>query len=203
MADRYPRYDVLAKWDSVSFNDVTRAVLKRRLDDPPPRRFFSEAEWTLMEALCAHLAPAPERGGTVPITPWIDADLEAGRGEGYRQPGVPPLREAWRRGLAGIEAEARAQFGRPFADLGEDDRERLCRRLNDGQVQTPAWGGMPAKMFFGMLLNAVLGHYGSHPAVWNEMGFGGPAGPRGYVRLGLDERDPWEARKAEAKELEP
>jgi hypothetical protein len=27
------------------------------------------------------------------------------------------------------------------------------------------------------------------------MGFGGPAAPRGYLRLGPDERDPWEARE--------
>jgi hypothetical protein len=33
----------------------------------------------------------------------------------------------------------------------------------------------------------------AHPASWSEIGFGGPASPRGYVRTGFDERDPWEA----------
>jgi hypothetical protein len=28
------------------------------------------------------------------------------------------------------------------------------------------------------------------------MGFGGPASPRGYVRLDADKRDPWEAAEA-------
>ena len=28
------------------------------------------------------------------------------------------------------------------------------------------------------------------------MGFGGPASPRGYVRMELDRRDPWEAAEA-------
>ena len=28
------------------------------------------------------------------------------------------------------------------------------------------------------------------------MGFGGPASPRGYVRMALDRRDPWEAAQA-------
>lgn len=195
-SDRYPGYDVLSKWDSVSFNDVTRAVLRRRLDDPPPRRFFSEAEWALMQALCAHLAPQPERGGPIPITPWIDADLQAGRGEGYRAPGVPPLQEAWRRGLAAIAAEARMAFGRAFEELGHDERETLCRQLNQGEARAPEWAGMPAKAFFAMLLNAVASHYASHPAAWSEMGFGGPAGPRGYVRLGLNKRDPWEAQES-------
>ena len=34
------------------------------------------------------------------------------------------------------------------------------------------------------------------PDVWNEIGFGGPASPRGYVRMGFDKRDPWEAAEA-------
>ena len=37
----------------------------------------------------------------------------------------------------------------------------------------------------------------SHPKAWNEIGFGGPASPRGYVRLDGDRPDPWEAAEAE------
>ena len=36
------------------------------------------------------------------------------------------------------------------------------------------------------------------PTAWSEIGWGGPASPRGYVRMDFDERDPWEA--AEAKD---
>jgi hypothetical protein len=32
------------------------------------------------------------------------------------------------------------------------------------------------------------------------MGFGGPASPRGYVRMGLDRRDPWEAAESKPDE---
>ena len=38
--------------------------------------------------------------------------------------------------------------------------------------------------------------YYAHPTAWNEIGFGGPASPRGYVRMGFDRRDPWEAAEA-------
>ncbi len=38
--------------------------------------------------------------------------------------------------------------------------------------------------------------YYAHPTAWNEIGFGGPASPRGYVRMQLDRRDPWEAAEA-------
>ena len=40
----------------------------------------------------------------------------------------------------------------------------------------------------------VVAYY-AHPAAWNEIGFGGPASPRGYVRMDFDRRDPWEASK--------
>ena len=46
-----------------------------------------------------------------------------------------------------------------------------------------------------MLLKTVVGFYYAHPKAWNEIGFGGPASPRGYVRLGFSERDPWEAKE--------
>jgi hypothetical protein len=44
----------------------------------------------------------------------------------------------------------------------------------------------------------------SHPWAWNEIGFGGPAYPRGYAAFGnpeLGEREHWEA--PEAFELDP
>ena len=42
----------------------------------------------------------------------------------------------------------------------------------------------------------IVGAYYAHPVAWNEIGFGGPAAPRGYVRLDFDRRDPWEASEA-------
>jgi hypothetical protein len=40
----------------------------------------------------------------------------------------------------------------------------------------------------------LCGAYYSHPFAWNEIGFGGPASPRGYVRMDFNRRDPWEAQ---------
>jgi hypothetical protein len=56
---------------------------------------------------------------------------------------------------------------------------------------------MPPRAFFRKrLLHDVVGAYYAHPAAWNEIGFGGPASPRGYVRTVYDRRDPWEAVEA-------
>ena len=56
------------------------------------------------------------------------------------------------------------------------------------------WGGMPLKLFFTKrVVHDVTDAYYAHPTAWNEIGFGGPASPRGYVRLDKNRRDPWEA----------
>jgi hypothetical protein len=46
-----------------------------------------------------------------------------------------------------------------------------------------------------MARDIVLAYY-AHPTAWSEIGYGGPASPRGYVRLDYNERDPWEAAEA-------
>lgn len=198
MAERgvgpYAPYDVLDKWSTPSFNDVTRGVLRERLYRVPERRFFTEAEFALLEALCARLVPQDDRETPVPIAPWIDADLAEGRGEGFRRPDTPPAAEAWRKGLAGIEAEARARRGHPFAALDAADQDALLHAVQSGEVDPQGFGGVdPAHFFTQVLLKAAAGVYYSHPDAWSEIGFGGPASPRGYVRMELDERDPWEA----------
>jgi Gluconate 2-dehydrogenase subunit 3 len=197
-SERYPGYDVLAKWDSPSFDDTTRRVLAQRLDRVPPRRFLGEAEWDLLEAVNRRLLPQPERAEPIPITPWVDAMLHDNCGEGYRHPDLPPLRDAWRAGLAALADEARRRHGRDFAALDAAAQDALLQDLADGQAVSPLWQAVRAEHFFThMLLKTAASIYYAHPWAWNEIGFGGPASPRGYVRLGVDQRDSWEAREAE------
>ena len=65
--------------------------------------------------------------------------------------------------------------------------------MQAGEVDAARFGGVDPASFFAEVLKAAAGHFYSHPDAWSEIGFGGPASPRGYVRMGLDERDPWEA----------
>jgi hypothetical protein len=200
MKNRYPDYDVLSKWDSPSFDDTTRRVLAQRLDAVPPRRFLSEPEWALLEAVNRRLLPQPERSDPIPITPWIDAMLIENRGEGYRRPDMPPLRDAWRLGLAALDDEARCRHDQGFALLDAETQDALLRAVAGGAVRSPQWEAVhPERFFTHLLLKTAAGIYYAHPWAWNEIGFGGPASPRGYVRLGFGQRDPWEAREARQK----
>lgn len=189
-------YDVLEKWNTPSWNDQTRAVVSRRLREIPPRRFFDEHEWMIAEAIAARIVPQPDRATPVPIVPFIDERLHEKRGKGFRYADMPPLPEAWRRGLAAIDDESRIAFARSFAELTADEQDEVLRRVQHGTVSSALWLDLPPQRFFiTVLLDDIVGEYYAHPAAWSEIGFGGPASPRGYVRLGFDQRDPWEAEK--------
>jgi Gluconate 2-dehydrogenase subunit 3 len=194
---RFPTYDVLDKRNSPSWNDKTRAVIEKRLRQVTDRRFFSEAEWQILAAVCDRLIPQPDRpDAPVPIVPFIDEKLFENRGDGYRHEALPPQREAWRRGIAALDDEARIRWEHGFCDLADNQQDAVLRAIQHGDVRSTAWQRLPPKRFFmSLLLHEVVGIYYAHPAAWSEIGFGGPAAPRGYVRLGFDRRDSWEAQE--------
>jgi hypothetical protein len=190
----YPHYDVLSKWDSPSWNGQTREVIRERLHEIPPRRFFSQEQWSLLQAIADRIIPQPERSEPVPIVPWIDKMLFDNRGPGYRWADLPPIRDSWTHGLQAIDAEAQHRHGKSFEDLSADEQDDLLADIQHARVNHRFWGELPPDGFFERwLLKTIVSIYYAHPLAWDEIGFGGPASPRGYVRLGIDERDPWEA----------
>ena len=196
----YPAYDVLDKWHSPSWNEQTRLVIRQRLDDAPPRRFLSEEQWSLLEAVVARLIPQSDREQPVPIVPWIDDMLHKNESPGYRYADMPPMREAWCKGLDGIAAETRNRHGKSFEELSAKDQDELLTDIQHNRVENRYWGDLPAGGFFlHHLLKQTVGFYYSHPAAWSEIGFGGPASPRGYARLDFNERDPWEATELQVR----
>jgi hypothetical protein len=198
MPDRYPGYDVLNKRHTPSWNDKTRAVVDDRLAiDPDRHRFFSDAEWPTLRALCDRIIPQPaDRTRPAPLAAMIDEKLFGNHADGYRDARLPHMREAWRRGLAAIDAEA-FRLGRRFHELTGEEQDAVLKRVQNGDAHDDTWGDMPPALFFTeRVLHDVVNSYYSHPSAWSEIGFGGPASPRGYVRMNFDRRDPWEAAEA-------
>lgn len=190
----YPTYDVLDKWDSPSWNEPTRTVVARRIGEPPPRRFFTERQWATLAAVCDRVMPQPEREKPVAIAPFIDEMLFDDQGNGTRYASLPPLQDCWRRGIDAIEAEARHRHRRAFAALDQAEQDLILKALDDEAVEAAAWTGLPSRDFLRhVLLREIVGVYYAHPAAWSEIGFGGPASPRGYLRLVGNRRDSWEA----------
>ncbi|MEO7410230.1 MAG: gluconate 2-dehydrogenase subunit 3 family protein [Sphingomicrobium sp.] len=194
MDELYPGYDVLDKWRSPSFDDITRTVVADRLDNIPERRFLTASEWTLLEALAERLVPHKPRS-PVAIVPWIDDALANGKIASFRRSGDPQDQQIWRDGLAAIDREARRRHGGDFAMLDAEAGEMLLQDIKGGAV-SDGWSGVAPKRFLiDILLREMVAVYYSHLQGWNAIGFGGPASPRGYVRTQLGGRDPWEAKE--------
>lgn len=194
MAERYPGYDVLAKRTTPSWNAQTRRVIDQRLAVSREPRVFTPEAYATLEAVAARITPQPAHRPPIPVAALIDDKLIRGRHDGYRVVELPREREAWRLGLSAIDAEARAAHGVAFSALDPVRQDALLRRIEAGDAHHDAWGGMPPAVFFKRRLLPDIAHaYWSHPTAWNEIGWGGPASPRGYVRMGYDRRDPWEA----------
>jgi hypothetical protein len=197
-AGRYGHFDVLAKWSSPDWDDPTREVVRRRLEEVPPIRFFTSEEVRILEAVAERILPQHDREqkGRVRITPWIDEKLFEDRRDGYRYEDLPPQREAWRRGLAGIEETARALKGSSFVALGPADQDLVLRTIEGGNPPGGNWIRVPPKRFFRhVLCGAIIGTYYAHPLAWNEIGYSGPSSPRGHVRIWEGGVDPWEAQE--------
>jgi hypothetical protein len=106
------------------------------------------------------------------------------------------MREAWRQGLDAIAAETFNRHGKSFEELGSEDQDAVLTDIQHNRVDSRFWDDLPAGGFFlHHLLKQTVGIYYSHPFAWSEIGYGGPASPRGYARLGFNERDPWEAKE--------
>jgi len=194
VAPRFPDYDVLAKRNTPSWNAQTREVVDRRLAMRTEPVFFDPMEWRTLQALCERILPQPSGRRPVPVAVMIDHKMEVDQRDGFRHASMPPQREAWRRGLAALDQEARDAYGAPFHALPGSDQDALLHKIEKGEVRSTAWGDMPADRFFASrVLHDVSSAYYAHPTAWNEIGFGGPASPRGYVRMDFDRRDPWEA----------
>src|SRR5690349_16084869 len=198
MPDRYPGYDVLSKRHTPSWNEQTRRVIDARLAVPREPRFFTEEEWATLNAVCDRIVPQPRDRAPIPVAALVDQKMHENDGDGYRDARMPPMREAWRRGLRAIDEEAHRACGAAFRRLDAAERDALLGRMQKGELtHAEAWAGMPCDVFFkDRMLRDIVHAYYSHPTAWNEIGWGGPASPRGYVRMGFNRRDPWEAAEA-------
>ncbi len=197
MPDRFPGYDVLSKRHSPSWNDATRRVIDARLAVAREPCFFTEDEWLTLTAISDRVVPQPGNRPPVPVAAMVDHKMVNDLTDGYRNHRLPKMRDAWRRGLRALDQEALARHGGRFHAIGAAEQDALLTRMQQGELSGAAWGDMPCRLFFSArVLHDIVAAYYAHPTSWNEIGFGGPASPRGYVRLGADRRDPWEAAEA-------
>lgn len=200
---RFPGYDVLSKRQGPSWNEKTREVISRRLSIGSEPKFFTAEEFLTVLAVASRIVPQPPTRTPIPVAALVDLKLHLAQSDGYRLVGTPRDTEAWRLGLRAIDTEAEASFGARFHKLPDQEKDLLLARMQKGELRGAAWAGMASDSFFKMrLARDIVFAYYAHPVAWSEIGWGGPASPRGYVRMDYDERDPWEAAEVKDGDVE-
>ncbi|MDQ2791044.1 MAG: gluconate 2-dehydrogenase subunit 3 family protein [Actinomycetota bacterium] len=191
MIGRYPDYDVLST--AGTWDEATRKVVLARLKPPGPLRFFTPQEEPTLRAFCDTVL-AQDTEPRVPVAEMVDEKLAAGRLDGYQYADMPDDRDTWHLVLAGLDHTATTGYALTgFAAGDPQRREAIIGEFAKGRLLGGSWEQLNVTRAWSVVMRAALAAFYSHPWAWNEIGFGGPAYPRGFMRRGtLGVREPFE-----------
>lgn len=199
---RFDGYDVLRQanhWDQ-----VTQGVVLRRLGPPAPLRFFNESEGAVARALLDRLLGQDDEP-RIDMLAEIDSRLALEVTDGWHYADMPHDGQAWRVTLAFLDADAdadaQARFGAGFAILEREQQAALVLAVQNEIGNS--WHALPARQVWSLWTRYACAAFYAHPWAWNEIGFGGPAYPRGYKNIGLDKREPYEKPERDARDPVP
>ena len=188
---RFPGFDVLSEaphWDAVTANVVTA-----RTGPLPDRQFFTETERACAAVLLDLLIGQADDDLGVPVLQMIDGRLAAGETDGWRYDDMPEDGQAWRDTLGYLDQDAQLRCGTSFAEAPGRDRPAMVQAVQDGG-QDGKWHGLAAARVWSLWTRYACTAFYSHPHAWSEMGFPGPAYPRGYKNMGVGKLEPFEVR---------
>jgi hypothetical protein len=184
---RFPGFDVASQWRT--WDAATAGAVMKRLGPPPPIRFFSTEEQATVTALCDRLLDVgPEC--PVPIVAMIDSRLAEGETDGWHYEDMPEDGQAWHVSLAGLKSDAVDRFQAPFSECDAQAQDSIIAAVR--ALGSDPWHGLPAGHVWSLWTRYACTAFYSHPFAWNEIGFPGPAYPRGYKNIGIDAREPRE-----------
>ncbi|HZR50707.1 MAG TPA: gluconate 2-dehydrogenase subunit 3 family protein [Streptosporangiaceae bacterium] len=181
--DRFPGFNVLDQvghWDP-----VTAGVVLSRIGRLPDIRFFTPAEEAVATALCDRLL-GQDGDQKIPVVPQIDARLAEQQTDGWRYADMPEDGQAWRDSLRFLDEDSQGDF----AQASVADQRAVIQAVQD--LGAKDWHGLNAAHVWSLWTRYACTAFYAHPAVWNEIGFPGPAYPRGYKHPGVDAREPFE-----------
>ncbi|NQX37178.1 gluconate 2-dehydrogenase subunit 3 family protein [Herbiconiux sp. VKM Ac-2851] len=187
---RFPGFDVMTR--SREWDDATRATVHSRLHSLPAIRFFTREEEATAKCLLDRLVGQHDANGdvTVDLVRMVDARLAEDQTDGWHYDTMPTDEDAWRQSLAALDDDARAAHDEAFADLDRDRQRAVIEAVRT--CTDERWHDLPPRAVWSLWTRYAATAFYSHPAVWNEIGFSGPAYPRGYKNLGVGRLEPSE-----------
>jgi hypothetical protein len=195
---RFPGFDVLGQarhWDQ-----VTADVVTARTGPPPAVKFFTGPQEPCARALLNLLTGQDGSDGepAVPVLEMVDSRLAAGETDGWRYAEMPEDGQAWRDTLSYLDADAGLRCGTSFAGASVIDQTALVQAVQE--LKSADWHGLPAAHVWSLWTRYACTAFYAHPFAWAEIGFPGPAYPRGYKNAGVGKLEPFEVRDAQPAE---
>lgn len=173
------------------WDDVTAGVVRSRLGSPPTLTYFTPGEQATGAVLVDRLldlASAP----AVHVLAMIDARLAAASTDGWRYADMPEDGAAWRRSLRHLGEDAWLRCGTDLTGASSADQDAIINAVQ--HVGSALWHGLRADHVWSLWTRYSCTAFYAHPFAWDEIGFPGPAYPRGYKNIGVDRREPFEVR---------
>ena len=128
----------------------------------------------------------------VPVLPLIDTRLSIGETDGWHYDDLPEDGQAWRNTLAYLDTDAHHRHDAGYAALDRGRQARLLQDVQDLAESGSCWHEVNAAHVWSLWTRYACAAFYSHPWAWNEIGFSGPAYPRGYLNPGINAREKWE-----------
>ena len=145
MDDRFRDYDVLAKRQTPSWNDQTNAVIDARQTIAVPEGVLDEIQLATLRMLIDRICPDPAGREPTTTLAMVMRKIADDVCDGYRHHRLPPTAQCWRRGLAAIDAEARAHHAVSFCQLAPASADAVLEAISRGDVRATEWEDMPRR----------------------------------------------------------
>ncbi len=131
----------------------------------------------------------PQAGPAIDLAARIDAQLAAGKGDGWRFEDLPPDRQAYAGALDSLAG---------FEALAEHEQASRLERIARGESDAQTLSAQQMQRWFEDLRADAVRLWVAHPATMARIGFDGFANggddvrKQGFERLAADEREAWE-----------
>lgn len=131
----------------------------------------------------------PQTGPLIDLAARIDAQLAAGKDDGWRFANMPSDRKAYAMALDSLAG---------FGSLAEDKQQAMLTQLIEGEFNLSVLSAEQMKHWFEDLRADLVRIWVAHPATMARIGFDGFANggdgkrKQGFERLAADERESWE-----------
>lgn len=185
---RYGSFDVMKEkehWD-----EHTRSIVEKRIS---PSVEFSDEQDKILYDVCSILLDDSRPAILQFVVSHFKSKFNSGIGEAQRKRDVPKEAVLIYEGLRDLETYCIQHHNQAFQALDEATKKDVIKKLADGHLPLKM-GVTNGQAFLKKLLPEAVAAFYSHPDVWSEIGYAGPAYPRGYVRTELGLTDPWEAK---------